>query len=575
MVVLIVIAMGSIYTYAAFIEPTLAPASSNQDFSQNIIGANNANNDFSSTLVAGNATGSLIERIEYIITAIAALWTKSGDDLYYTTGNVGIGTTTPSALLEVSGTGAQGIKVTDTANSITTGMWAGTGLGYIGTYTGTNLHFLTGGTTKMVVTNGGKIGIGNTDPSALLTLGTAGTTAGTASFAGATSGVITINTAAEAGTYSLTLPTTDGDASQYLQTNGSGVLSWAAISSSLAGLSDTTITAAVSGDFLRHNGTAWVDATLSTGDIPDISATYQSADADLTDLADGTLSASKVENGTYFISSAGTNGQVWKSDGAGIGGWGTDNNTTYSVGNGSLTEINFTSVLNTKLSGIATGATANVGDITGIINGTGISGGCTSGTCTLSATLGTAIEEGEIVQNTLDDSEVATDGLTSSSIADEYVYNTSDTMSGTLGVGGVLTASSNIDLAGVLLIDASGIRLDVGIDGYVMQVNGDSNDGLFFDVSTNAFDFMEDGVERGYIDLDSGNLQMDGSVTSNTMNTVSWADTVKVASLNADLLDGLDSSAFGDATAANQTTILSRIGTNTDSASMSGSLFAG
>jgi len=51
--------------------------------------------------------------------------------------------------------------------------------------------------------------------------------------------------------------------------------------------------------------------------------------------------------------------------------------------------------------------------------------------------------------------------------------------------------------------------------------------------------------------------------------------TAKVANLNADLLDGFDSSAFGDATAANQTTILVRIGTNSDSASMADSLFAG
>jgi hypothetical protein len=33
-------------------------------------------------------------------------------------------------------------------------------------------------------------------------------------------------------------------------------------------LTDVAITAAASGDFLRHNGTAWVDATLSDGDIP-------------------------------------------------------------------------------------------------------------------------------------------------------------------------------------------------------------------------------------------------------------------------------------------------------------------
>ena len=47
----------------------------------------------------------------------------------------------------------------------------------------------------------------------------------------------------------------------------------------------------------------------------------QPLDADLTDLADGTLTATKVENGSYFISSAGTDGQVWTSDGTGVGGW--------------------------------------------------------------------------------------------------------------------------------------------------------------------------------------------------------------------------------------------------------------
>ena len=39
------------------------------------------------------------------------------------------------------------------------------------------------------------------------------------------------------------------------------------------------------------------------------------------DRADGTLSASKIENNEYFISSAGTNGQVWTSDGDGAGEW--------------------------------------------------------------------------------------------------------------------------------------------------------------------------------------------------------------------------------------------------------------
>ena len=47
----------------------------------------------------------------------------------------------------------------------------------------------------------------------------------------------------------------------------------------------------------------------------------QAADEDLTDLADGTLSASKVENNEYFITAAGTSGQVWTSDGDGAGDW--------------------------------------------------------------------------------------------------------------------------------------------------------------------------------------------------------------------------------------------------------------
>ena len=48
-------------------------------------------------------------------------------------------------------------------------------------------------------------------------------------------------------------------------------------------------------------------------------------DADLQDLADGMLSASKVQHGTYFITSAGVNGQVWQSDGSGQGVWTTLN----------------------------------------------------------------------------------------------------------------------------------------------------------------------------------------------------------------------------------------------------------
>ena len=58
-----------------------------------------------------------------------------------------------------------------------------------------------------------------------------------------------------------------------------------------------------------------------------IGSNVQAYDADLDDLADGTLSASKVENGSYFIGSAGTAGYVWKSDGDGAGTWEADIDT--------------------------------------------------------------------------------------------------------------------------------------------------------------------------------------------------------------------------------------------------------
>jgi len=47
---------------------------------------------------------------------------------------------------------------------------------------------------------------------------------------GGTSGTVTVQAAAEAGTWSLTLPTSDGDDGNVLTTNGSGVTSWAAAS---------------------------------------------------------------------------------------------------------------------------------------------------------------------------------------------------------------------------------------------------------------------------------------------------------------------------------------------------------
>lgn len=122
-----------------------------------------------------------------------------------------------------------------------------------------------------------KVG-GSSPPSALLTLGEAGTNLGTMSLAGNTSGTVTIQPAAAAGTYTLTLPTSDGGANEVLTTDGNGVLSWAAPSggiSTLNGLTPSTQTFAT--------GTAGTDFGISsatsthTFNLPTASASNRGA----------------------------------------------------------------------------------------------------------------------------------------------------------------------------------------------------------------------------------------------------------------------------------------------------------
>ena len=70
------------------------------------------------------------------------------------------------------------------------------------------------------------------------------------------------------------------------------------------------------------------------------------------------------------------------------GSFQTPPNTTYSVQDGGLTEINFTTALNTKLAGIASGATANTGTVTSVSgsNGINVSSGTTTPGISLAGT---------------------------------------------------------------------------------------------------------------------------------------------------------------------------------------------
>jgi len=106
-----------------------------------------------------------------------------------------------------------------------------------------------------------------------LTLGAAGVATGTLLIKGTTSGTVTITTAAAAGTWTLTLPTNDGSASQVLTTDGNGVTSWAtngAVSS--VGLTATSGLLSVSGSPITTSGTMTITVAGTSGGIPYFSA---------------------------------------------------------------------------------------------------------------------------------------------------------------------------------------------------------------------------------------------------------------------------------------------------------------
>ena len=90
----------------------------------------------------------------------------------------------------------------------------------------------------------GKVGIATISPGAFLDIGLAGTTLGTFRLEGNTSGYIQLQSAAAAGSWTMTLPNGTGTAKQILQTDGTGVTSWVN-SNSNAAIDTTGLTADV------------------------------------------------------------------------------------------------------------------------------------------------------------------------------------------------------------------------------------------------------------------------------------------------------------------------------------------
>jgi hypothetical protein len=100
-------------------------------------------------------------------------WTTSGANIYYNSGNVGIGTSSPNSHLHVSGSGNQGFTLqsataaaeTDLiSNAAGGGSWA-MGTGWASAGVG-KLYFYdnNAGATRFLIDNNGNVGIGTTNP---------------------------------------------------------------------------------------------------------------------------------------------------------------------------------------------------------------------------------------------------------------------------------------------------------------------------------------------------------------------------------------------------------------------------
>ena len=80
-------------------------------------------------------------------------------------GNVGIGTTSPSSKLEVSGSSLTELKVTESGSSVTTMVQSSTSYGWVGTKTNHTMYIGANDGAKITVLANGNVGIGITNPS--------------------------------------------------------------------------------------------------------------------------------------------------------------------------------------------------------------------------------------------------------------------------------------------------------------------------------------------------------------------------------------------------------------------------
>ena len=140
----------------------------------------------------------------------------------------------------------------------------------------------------------GNVGIGTTSPGSALDV------KGTLRLSGSSSGYVGLAPAAAAGSTTYTLPSADGSSNQVLQTNGSGVLSWATSGSGT--VTSVSGTGTVSG--LSLSGTVTTSGNLTLGGTLSVAAS---------DITSGTISTARLASGSATSTTFLRGDQTWSS----------------------------------------------------------------------------------------------------------------------------------------------------------------------------------------------------------------------------------------------------------------------
>ena len=207
------------------------------------------------TLSKGGGTISLAD-------GDTAIWKKTGNNLYYNSGYVGIGTNSPGYKLDVTGGNVNiespgpFIKLKETGNNDVAGIYfQASGYG-----NSNQLRFTVGGTNvdptsqtqAMVIDQSGNVGIGNTNPSSALSVGPS------SQFQVNSTGNIT-----QINNVTTSFPSSQGTAATFLRNDGSGNLTWAAATPAGWGLTGNSGTTAGTNFIGTTDATDWVVKTNS------------------------------------------------------------------------------------------------------------------------------------------------------------------------------------------------------------------------------------------------------------------------------------------------------------------------